>query len=47
MLIGVPVMSKLLGIRDTFIVAIGATSHALGRIVFVFAKIPIVFYVGN
>ncbi|XP_031830327.2 putative peptidoglycan muropeptide transporter SLC46 isoform X1 [Nomia melanderi] len=46
MLIGVPVMSKLLGIRDTFIVAIGATSHALGRIVFVFAKIPIMFYVG-
>lgn len=46
MLVGVPVMSKLMGIKDTIIVAIGAISHALGRVVFALARIPELFYVG-
>lgn len=47
MLIGVPVMSKLMGIRDTIMVAIGAIAHASGRVIFVLAEIPELFYVGN
>lgn len=47
MLIGVPIMSKVMKIRDTIIVAIGAISHASGRIIFALAKIPELFYVGN
>ncbi|XP_050597659.1 thymic stromal cotransporter homolog [Bombus affinis] len=46
MLIGVPVMSKLMGIRDTVMVAIGAIAHASGRVIFVLAEIPELFYVG-
>ncbi|XP_033364808.1 thymic stromal cotransporter homolog isoform X2 [Bombus vosnesenskii] len=46
MLIGVPVMSKLMGIRDTIMVAIGAIAHASGRVIFVLAEIPELFYVG-
>lgn len=46
MLIGVPVMSKLMGMKDTFIVAVGAIAHASGRIVFALAKRPELFYVG-
>ncbi|XP_061934695.1 probable peptidoglycan muropeptide transporter SLC46 isoform X4 [Apis cerana] len=46
MLIGVPIMSKLMKIRDTIIVAIGAIAHASGRIIFALAKIPELFYVG-
>ncbi|KAG5330009.1 S46A3 protein, partial [Acromyrmex heyeri] len=34
MLIGVPVMSKLIRMKDTFIVMVGAIAHAAGRIVF-------------
>ncbi|XP_033327300.2 putative peptidoglycan muropeptide transporter SLC46 [Megalopta genalis] len=46
MLVGVPLMSKLLKIKDTIIIAIGAVSHAAGRLVFIFARIPEMFYVG-
>ncbi|XP_076179832.1 putative peptidoglycan muropeptide transporter SLC46 isoform X2 [Ptiloglossa arizonensis] len=46
MLIGVPVMSKLMGMKDTVIVAIGAISHATGRVIFALTKIPELFYVG-
>ena len=46
MLIGVPVMSKMMGIRDTIMVAIGAIAHASGRVIFVLAEIPELFYVG-
>ncbi|XP_031772693.1 thymic stromal cotransporter homolog isoform X2 [Apis florea] len=46
MLVGVPIMSKLMKIRDTIIVAIGAIAHASGRIIFALAKIPELFYVG-
>ncbi|XP_043523440.1 proton-coupled folate transporter isoform X1 [Frieseomelitta varia] len=46
MLIGIPIMSKLMGMRDTIIVAIGAISHASGRVIFILAKISKLFYVG-
>ncbi|XP_018344613.1 PREDICTED: proton-coupled folate transporter isoform X1 [Trachymyrmex septentrionalis] len=46
MLIGVPIMSKLIRMKDTFIVMIGAIAHAAGRIVFVSANRPELFYVG-
>ncbi|KAL0118681.1 hypothetical protein PUN28_009387 [Cardiocondyla obscurior] len=46
MLIGVPVMSKLIGMRDTFIVVVGAIAHAGGRVVFILARRPELFYVG-
>ncbi|XP_036148913.1 proton-coupled folate transporter [Monomorium pharaonis] len=46
MLIGVPIMSKLIGMKDTFIVAVGAIAHAAGRIVFILANRPELFYVG-
>lgn len=39
-------MSKLLGLRDTVIIAIGALAHASGRIVFALTTIPELFYVG-
>lgn len=47
MLIGVPIMSKLIGMKDVFIVVVGAIAHASGRIVFVLAKRPELFYVGK
>lgn len=47
MLIGVPIMSKLIGMRDTFIVAIGAIAHAAGRVIFALADRPELFYVGK
>lgn len=46
MLIGVPLMSKLIGMRDTLIVAIGALAHAGGRVIFALAYVPELFYVG-
>lgn len=47
MLVGVPTMSKLLGLRDTVIIAIGALAHASGRVVFALTTIPELFYVGT
>ncbi|XP_057319501.1 proton-coupled folate transporter [Microplitis mediator] len=46
MLIGGPTLSKLLGLRDTIIVMIGALSHAAGRIFFASATVPNIFYAG-
>lgn len=46
MLVGVPIMSKSLGLRDTVIIAIGALAHASGRVVFALTTIPELFYVG-
>ena len=46
MLIGVPLMSKVMGIRDTLIVAIGAIAHASGRVIFALTRISELFYVG-
>lgn len=46
MLIGVPMMSKVIGMKDTLIVAVGAIAHASGRIIFALAAVPQLFYVG-
>lgn len=40
-------MSKVMGIRDTLIVAIGAIAHASGRVIFALTRISELFYVGN
>ena len=47
MLVGVPLMSKIIGMKDTFIVVIGALSHAIGRIFFATATDSTFFYVGE
>ena len=47
MLLGVPLMSKWLKMRDTLIIVIGTLSHAGARVIFSFAKIPSLFYVGK
>jgi len=40
-------MSKMIGMKDTFIIAVGAIAHAAGRIVFILADRPELFYVGE
>lgn len=47
MLFGVPIMSKALKMKDTWIVVIGTLSHSLARVIFSFAKKPVSFYVGE
>lgn len=44
--IGVPVMTKLLKLRDTSIAMVGAFFFAAARIIFTFANVPELFYVG-
>ncbi|XP_011306491.1 proton-coupled folate transporter isoform X2 [Fopius arisanus] len=46
MLVGAPTLSRGLGLKDTYIVIIGALSHAGGRILFASALSPNVFYAG-
>lgn len=46
MLIGLPVMSKILGFKDTVIVMIGATAHAAGRIFFGLGEVEWMMYAG-
>ena len=46
MLIGIPFFTKVLNLRDTVIVLIGATAHACGRLVFIFADVGWVMFVG-
>lgn len=46
MLIGLPVMSKILGFKDTVIVMIGATAHGAGRIFFGLGEVEWMLYVG-
>lgn len=46
MLGGVPIMHKL-GMKDVFIVVVGAMSHASGRILYILANTPTVFYIGK
>ncbi|XP_015521676.2 solute carrier family 46 member 3 isoform X1 [Neodiprion lecontei] len=46
MLFGIPIMSKVFKMRDTLIVAVGAISHASGRIFYATATEPSLFYVG-
>jgi hypothetical protein len=40
-------MGKLLGMRDTTMVMVGSTAHALARVVFAVAEVPWLFYVGK
>lgn len=47
MLTGIPLMSKVLGFRDTTIAMIGATAHMLARVFFCVATVPLIFYVGG
>ncbi|XP_048516162.1 proton-coupled folate transporter [Athalia rosae] len=46
MMLGVPLMSKFLGMRDTLIIVIGSISHALGRVFYAVATGPGLFYAG-
>ncbi|XP_055642314.1 proton-coupled folate transporter [Toxorhynchites rutilus septentrionalis] len=46
MFIGVPFFTKVLGMRDTFIIMIGATAHAAARFVYIFAEVDWLLYVG-
>lgn len=43
---GMPIMTKLLGFKDTTIAMVGAYCFATARIFFTLAEIPEVFYVG-
>lgn len=36
-----------LGMKDVFIVVVGAMSHASGRILYILANTPTVFYIGK
>lgn len=46
LLIAIPVMSKLLGLRDTVIIIIGALAHAVARIFYFTANVTM-FYTGG
>lgn len=46
MFLGVPLFTKVLGMRDTFIIMIGATAHASARFVYIFAQVDWLLYVG-
>ncbi|XP_026464994.1 proton-coupled folate transporter, partial [Ctenocephalides felis] len=46
MFVGIPLMSKVLGWKDTIIIMIGATGHAVARITFAMAEIDNLFYLG-
>lgn len=46
LIFGVPIMTKVIKLRDTSIAMIGAFFFAMARIVFTFAKVPVLFYVG-
>jgi len=46
MLIGIPIMTKCLKWRDTILMRIGACSHALGRLIFIFVPSTLGMYIG-
>lgn len=46
MFLGVPFFTKVLGMRDTIIIMIGATAHAVARFVYIFAQVDWLMYVG-
>ncbi|KAL5291161.1 SLC46A3 family protein [Megaselia abdita] len=46
MLSGVPLMSKVFKWKDTTIILIGATAHAIARLFFFFADTELMFYMG-
>lgn len=45
-LLGAPVLTKLLGMKDSVIVLMGAPAHALARVIFALAQVPWLFYLG-
>lgn len=47
MLAGIPLLSKVFGLKDTIIVMIGASAHAIARLFYGFAETPVLFYVGG
>ncbi|XP_029726146.1 proton-coupled folate transporter [Aedes albopictus] len=46
MFLGVPFFTKVLQMKDTFIIMIGAVAHASARIVYIFAEVDWLLYVG-
>ncbi|XP_060521587.1 probable peptidoglycan muropeptide transporter SLC46 isoform X2 [Cylas formicarius] len=47
LLLAVPVLSRVFGIKDTVIIMIGAVAHSVGRIFYITADAPLVFYIGG
>lgn len=47
MLIGTPLLSKVLKIRDAYIIAIGVFSHVTARFAYFWAETVEVLYIGN
>lgn len=47
LLLMVPLLSRVLGWRDTFIVMIGALSHSAARLFYATADSDLYFYIGN
>ncbi|XP_063917352.1 proton-coupled folate transporter isoform X3 [Zophobas morio] len=47
LLLAIPLMSRVLGWRDTVIIMIGALAHSVGRIFYATAADPWVFYLGG
>ncbi|XP_068149237.1 lysosomal proton-coupled steroid conjugate and bile acid symporter SLC46A3 isoform X2 [Drosophila tropicalis] len=46
MLLGVPIMNKLFGWRDTTLIFIGTWAHSIARVFFYFAETPKLLYAG-
>ncbi|XP_055544588.1 proton-coupled folate transporter [Wyeomyia smithii] len=46
MILGVPFFTKILKLRDTIIIMIGATAHATARFFYIFAQVDWLLYVG-
>lgn len=47
LLVGGPVLGKVLGLQDTVIIMIGAASHAIARVIYATVLQPTGFYVGE
>lgn len=47
MLVAMPIMNRVIGLRDSIIIMIGACSHALCRLIFVQAPSNGWFYAGE
>ncbi|XP_055378626.1 solute carrier family 46 member 3-like [Condylostylus longicornis] len=47
LLIAVPIMNKVLKWRDTVIILFGCTFYAMARLIYFFANVPYVFYLGG
>lgn len=47
LLLAIPLMSKVFGLRDTVIIMVGAAAHSIGRIFYAEAQVTWVFYIGT